>query len=692
MAKDLVLEIGVEDLPSDIGEYLEKNFLPLFENKLESERIYYKNLKIFYTPRRIIVFLKSLEEKQREKIVEIYGPPLDICLDENGEWNEVAKKFAESNKVKLKDLKILERKGKKVLGIVKEEKGESIEKIFNKIINETLKQLEIPRGMIWNGNRFKFFRPIRYIICLYGEKLIPVEIGDIKSKRFTWGHRILSDKKIVPKNTVDFFDKILKNYVIFDQELRKKMIIEQIKKFSYDNFVYDFQLIEKVVPLVEYPFCGICNLPESYKNLPKEVLNSIILNIKGIPLFDNNDNLLPFFIIVCDGIFNDKIKENYEKVVESKIEDVNFFIERDRKKPLIEYLSELKNIVYHPKFGTIYDRVERIRKISNFILESLNLDLKIKEKIDLIVSLCKNDLATLMVSEFPSLQGIVGRIYAEKDGYEKLISKSIEQHYFPRFQGDKKPEFIESAIVSIADRIETLCGFISEGVEIKGDQDPLGLKRIATGMIEIIWDKGFEISIEKLVEKTLEILNRKDEGTKNIILDFIRQRTENSLALEGIKPGLRRAVFSVEKDNLYQIKMKIEAAKEIFIKGKGEQVLIPFIRVANMLKQAKERKIEYGSFDEGLLIEDAEKQLFKFYKENSEMMEKLYREKKYKEFLEGMTKWKEPIDRFFKEVFVMVEDEKIRNNRLSLLELIDKVFNKFADFSYIPLREVENVK
>ncbi|MCM8785057.1 MAG: glycine--tRNA ligase subunit beta, partial [Candidatus Omnitrophica bacterium] len=618
--KDLVLEIGVEDLPSGIGEYLEKIFIPIFKSSLESERIDYKELKIFYTPRRIIIFLKDMVEKQKEKIVEIFGPPLERSLDQNGKWNEVAKKFAESNKTKLKDLKILERKGKKVLSIVKKEKGQSVEKIFNRIINETLKHLEIPRSMIWSEDGFKFFRPIRYIICLYGEKLIPVEIGKIKSKRFTWGHRILSDKKIVPKDTTDFFDKILKNYVIFDQELRKGMIIKEIEKLLQDKVKYDFQLIERIVSLVEYPICGICNLPESYKGLPKEVLISIILNVKGIPLFDNNDNLLPYFIIVCDGIFNDKIKENYEKVVESKIEDVNFFIDRDSKKPLIDYLSELKNIVYHPKFGTIYDRVERIRKICHFISDSLNLDLKTKERINLIVSLFKNDLATLMVSEFPSLQGIIGRIYAEKDGYEEVISKSIEQHYLPRFQGDKKPEFIESAIVSIADRIEILCSFISEGAEIKGDQDPLGLKRIATGMVEIIWDKKFEILIEGLVEKTLEILDRKDDRLKNIILEFIRQRTENLLISEGIKPGLRRAVFSVEKDNLYHIRKKVDAVKETFIKGKGEEILVPFIRVANMLKQAKERKIVYGNFDEKLLIEDAEKQLFKFYKENSEKM------------------------------------------------------------------------
>jgi glycyl-tRNA synthetase beta chain len=693
MRKDLIFEIGVEDLPSDAGEYFKNFFLPLFENCLKNERIDFTQLKVFYTPRRIIIFLKEIEEKQKDKIVEITGPPLEICLNKDGNWNEIAYKFAKGNNAELRDLKIFEKKGKKVVGIVKTERGKSLLKIFNKIINEALKQLEIPRGMIWSEVKFKFFRPIRYIICLFGEKIVSVEIGGIKSKNFTYGHRTLSNRKIIPKNTIDYFDKILKNFVIFDQEVRKRMIFEEIKGIIKDKFLYEPKLIDRITPIVEYPVCGICNLPENYKNLPKEVINSIILNVRGIPLFEKDGKLSCFFIVVCDGIFNEKVKENYQKVVESKIEDACFFMEQDiNKKPFIEYLKDLKNIIYHPKFGTLYDKVERVGKICNFISESLNLDAETKKRLDIIISLFKNDLATLMVSEFPSLQGIIGRIYAQKNGYDDIISKSIEEHYLPKFQGDKKPEFLEGCIVSIADRIETICGFISEGAEIRGDQDPLGIKRLTTGMIEIIWEKGIEISTEKLVEKTLEILGRKNDKTKNIIIEFITQRAENLLIAEGIKPGLRRAVLAVEKYNLYELKRKIEAIKNTFIEGKGEEVLIPVIRVANILKQAEERKIEYGNFDEKKLNENEEKLLYKFYIENSKKMENLYKEKKYEDFLKEITKWKQPIDKFFDNVFVMVEDETIRNNRLSLLKMIDNVFNKFADFSLIPLKEVENVK
>ncbi len=692
MKKNLILEIGVEDLPSWCGKYLEEKFLPFLENNLKEERVKYENIKIYYTPRRVIGFIKDVEERQESKTTEIYGPPLEISIDENKNWTDIAKKFARAYKISSDKLQILEKKGKKVIGFIKKEKGNPISKIFNSIVNKSLKELEIPRGMVWNEKEFKFFRPVRYVFCIYGEKHIPVEIGGIKSKKFTFGHRLLSNKKIKISNSKDYFDKILKNYVIFDPLIRKKMIEAQIEKIGEKKFFYDEKLIEEIVPLIEYPVCGKCELPEKFKHLPREVVSSIILNVKGIPLFDREGNLSKNFIVVCDGIFNEKIKENYEKVIENKIEDAIFFINQDIKKPFIEYLEELKKIVYHPKFGTIYDRVERIRKICNFLCENLKLEKDICKKINIIVSLFKNDLATLLVSEFPSLQGVVGRIYAEKNGYDKIISKSIEEHYLPKFPGDKKPEFFESAIVSICDRIETICSFLSEGVEVKGDQDPFGIKRIATGMIEIIWDKEIEISITQLIDKTLEVLGKEKDELRDKIIEFIFQRAENLLISEGIKHGLRRAVFSIKDDNLVNIKRKIDAIKSVIIEGKGEEVLIPFIRVANMLKQAENKGIKYGAFQKELLIEETEKKLYEFYMDNKEKMEKYYNERKYKNFLEEMRKWKGPIDKFFDNVFVMVEDEKIRNNRLSLLKMINEIFIKFADFSQIPITEVQNVK
>jgi len=692
MRKDLVLEIGVEDLPTSFSEYVD-NFLLEFKKILIEERIEFSDLNIFYTPRRIIFFLKEVAPYQKERIIEISGPPFDICIDKNNKWTVIAKKFADAHKVKLDQLKIFEKKGKKFVGIVKIEKGNSIIKIFNNVVNKFLEKIEIPRGMIWNEKKFKFYRPIRYISAIYGERAVNVKIGDIKSKSFTYGHRILSEKKIKIKNTKDYFDKILKNFVIFDQEVRKKMIEEEIRNITNDKYDYDKCLIEKIVPLIEYPICGICNLPEKYKELPKELVFLILSNVKGIPLLNKNGEISPFFIVICDGVFNEKVKENYQKVVESKIEDTFFFLNYDlNKKPFIEYLNDLKNIIYHPSFGTVYDRVERIRSICNFLCTQLNLEKEVVDRINMIVSLCKNDIATALGTEFPSLQGIIGKIYSIKNGYDKIISNSIEQHYWPRFVGDRKPEFIESAIVSISDRIEMICSFISEGIEIKGDEDPLGIKKITTGMIEIIWDKKLEFSISKIVHTALDLLNRNRPQIKDLILDFIFQRAENLLISEDIPYGLRKSILSIEKDNLFNIRRKIDVIKNVIIEGKGEEILIPFIRVANMLKEADKKKIEYGEFNKELLKDQTEKELYQFLIENKEKMEKYRNEKKYIEFLEEMRKWKDPIDKFFNDVFVMVEDKKIRNNRLSLLKMINDIFIKFADFSYIPLKEVENVK
>lgn len=691
MKENFVLEIGVEDLPSSCGDYLQKNFLPLILEKLKEERIEFSNAGLYYTPRRIIIFIKEMEEKQKDIVKEIYGPPLEVSLDENGNWKLPAIKFASLNNVDVSDLKIVEKKGKKFLVIQKEEKGKPVKGILNKVINEAIEKLEIPKGMIWNEKGFKFFRPIRYIFSIYGSEKVNIEIGGYKSKKYTFGHRVLSDRKIYPKNTNDYFDKILKNFVIFDQQLRKEIIEKLIEKIVGDEKVYfDRNIVNSIVPLVEYPVFLICDLPENYKNLPPEVLNILISNIKGIPFFTQEGGISNFFGVVCDGVCNKKIKENYEKVVEGKIQDAIFFMKQDLKKPFIDYFEDLKNIVYHPKLGSIYDRVERVKNICKFILDELNLSKELWNKIELICSLFKNDIATLMGTEYPSLQGVIGRIYAERNGYPEEIAKVIEEHYLPRFPGDKVPEKIESAIVSVADRIEMICGLISEGIEIKGDEDPLGIKKTTNGLIEIIWKNKIDIEIEKLIDFTLKILGKDKSVLRENILNFIMQRVENILALEGIKSVFRKSVFSVENKSIYEIRRKIDAIKEVFKEGKGADILIPFIRVANMLKQAEEKKIKLGEFSERFLIEKEEKELYRFYIENYKRMVEFFEKKKYKEFLEEMRKWKKPIDNFFDKVFVMVEEENLRNNRIGLLKLINDIFIRFADFSKIPLKEVEN--
>lgn len=685
-----IIEIGCEDLPDWTGEYIRKNLLPVFISQLNEKRVEFERIDFYYTNRRIILFGKNVSDFQKDYIQEISGPPAEIGIDKNGEFTLPAIKFAESQNVKVTDLKIKEKKGKKVLVAVKKEKGIESYKIVGDVFLESLKKIEIPRSMRWSKEEIKFIRPVRWIFSLFDSKVIPVKYGNIKSSRYTYGHRVLSPEKIKIDNVKEYPDIILKNFVIFDQNVRKKFIEENIReKISEENLKFAEKTVEEIANMVEYPVIEMGMISEKFGDIPEEVKEVAIKKLKCIPL-SHNGKLYNQFVIVMDGVRGKEIKNNYESVIVNKLKDAKFFLQMDTKKSLSSYTEDLKRIVFHPKWGSIYQRVERLKEAFNRIKKDLNINEKEEKNILKILSLCKNDLATLMVSEFPELQGVIGRIYAEKEGYEEVISASIEQHYLPKFSGDKLPEFKEGCIVSILDRLEALCGFIIEGVETTGSADPYGIKKMANGIIEIIWKKELNFPLKEGIKETLSVFKCDDSKTLEKIFNYFIQRVDNLLAGEGIIPGIRKAVIAVEKENFLILRKKIDALKEFLKTGRGVDVFVPFVRVANILKQAKEKKIVFGEFKENLLIESGEKKLFNFYRENMDKLLELKNKNNYFEFLKSLSEWRQPVDTFFDEVLVMAPDEKLRNNRLALLSKINDLFKLFADFSFLSLKEIEN--
>jgi len=687
-----IIEIGCEDLPEWIGEYFKENFIPVFTREIKEKRINFEEISLFYTNRRIILYGKNVSPFQNDYIAEISGPPADIGIDKNGKYTLPAIKFAESQNVKVNQLKIKEKNNKKVLVAIKKEKGNKTYKLLPDIFLTSLKKIEIPRSMNWNEENIKFIRPIRSILSLFDNKTIPIKYGNIKSSNFTSGHRVLSPKKIKIKHIKEYPDKMLKNFVIFDQNVREKFIEEKIKNSLPFQCRYDENLVKNISNLVEYPILKIGEISEKYKGIPDRVKEVVIKKLKCIPLFTSDSSLYNKFIIVLDGVDKEEIKTNYESVIINKLEDANFFIKKDTQKPLKLYLDDLKKIVFHPKWGSIYERVERLQKIFECLKEKLDISETEEKNIKEIISLCKNDLATLMVTEFPELQGVIGRIYAEKEGYEKVISLSIEEHYLPEFTGDKIPEFKEGCIVSIIDKLETLVCFIIEGIEPTASTDPYGLKKMANGIIEIIWKKELNFPLKESIKEALFVFNNNEEKIVEKILNFFLQRVDNLLAVEDIIPGIRKSVISVEKENLLTLRKKIDALKEFLKTEKGIDVFVPFVRIANILKQAGERKISFGQFDENLLVEDEEKKLYEFYKKQKEKYLKLNEENNFSALLNTFAEWRDIVDNFFDEVLVMSPDEKLRNNRLSLLNKINQLFSHFADFSYLSLKEIEDAK
>jgi len=690
--KDIIIEIGCEDLPSWAGDYFREQWIPIFTSLLDEYRVEYGGVRFFYTIRRLVIYIKSVGSKQRPITTEIYGPPAEIALDENGHFTSVAERFATSHNISVDHLLIRERKGKKVLAFVKYEKGKEISEVLGEILEESIKRLEIPRGMKWDGGNFRFLRPIRWILLLYGKKVINISLGGVKSGRFSCGHRILAPAKFKVLSPSDYMDRVLKKFVMFDPDVRFEFVKAEIhRKTGVKGLVFDEELLRKVVSLVEYPVVEVCRLKEEYMEIPQEIVSAVIMKLNGIPLSNRDGCLDKRYIAVFDGTGGDEIKNNYQDVLYAKMEDAVFFIEKDLKVNFASYTNDLKNITYHPKWGSMYERIERLKKIYGILTDYLDLSEEEKENIYSIISLCKNDLPTLMVTEFPSLEGVIGRIYAEKNGYNKTVASGIEQHYWPRSSGDKLPQTKEAAISSIIIRIETICGFLLDNMEIKGSGDPYGLKKTTNGLIEIIWDRKLLFPLRKVIGETLKIFGAYSPEGENRIMDFILQRVDNLFAGEGISPGIRKAVMAVDGENLVILREKIDALENFFKTGSAKNILVPFIRVANILKQAKEKGISPGDFEEVLLVEETEKELYHFYKENLTIAELLdSKTRNYKDFLQQLGRWRDIIDRFFDDVLVMCEDEKIRNNRLALLKKINDLFLLFADFSLIPIVEVED--
>lgn len=688
---DCIIEIGCEDLPSWTGKYLKERWIPLVENMLKDNRVEYTSLRFFYTSRRLILYFSNLSIRQKDVIIEISGPSVETGMDKEGNFTAAARGFADANKTNVKELFIKEKKGRKVFALLKKEKGMPVKNIIGDILAESIRKTEIPRAMKWQDGEFKFIRPVRWILALLGRDVVKIQLAGVRSGRHSFGHRVLSPGKFSPSSPVEYLDMVLKNFVIFDEDLRLEFVKAQIEKEVYQTISFDEKHLSEILNTSEYPFVLKCPLTEEYMNMPSEIVSAVILKLNGLPLFDNRGALQPFYISISDGVKGNEIKENYLSVLSSKMDDAIFFMQQDMAIPFANYTENLKKISYHPRWGSIYDRVLRFRKIADIFLQYLPVEEKSRQDIYTIISLCKNDLATLMVAEFPSLEGIIGRIYAKKNGFNDTISEGIEQHYLPKSSNGQLPNSNEASIVSLVVRLESLCGMFLDNIEIKGTGDPYGVKKIANGFIEILWHEKIDIPLGEIIAQSLSVFTSNIGQTADNIKIFLLQRVENLLAGEGLSPGIRKAVISAEKDNLLNIRLKADALKKFFSGGQAQNILVPFIRVANILKQAEEKKIEVNNtIDENLLSEEMEKKLYDFYKNNKTILSNSHNKREYLVFLENLANWRDIIDRFFDEILVMHSEENIRNNRLALLQQINNIFSLFADFSLIPIVEVEN--
>lgn len=685
----LLFEIGMEEIPARFLVNTLKDIKLNLKNKLEENRIKFKDIKTFGTPRRLIVLVEELSEKQEDLNLLNMGPAKQVAFGDNGEISRAGLGFAKSQGVEAKDLEIVSTPKGEYIAIRKFMKGENTKVLLPELLKSLVLELNFPRSMKWGDKKLKFARPIQWFLALADNEVIEFEIEGIKSGRVSNGHRFFGTTFEVA-DIEEYFRKIKENNVIIDIEERKNLIkstIERTCQGEGEKVLIDDELLSEVTNLVEYPYPIVGTFNSDFLEVPQDVLIiSMQVHQRYFPILDLNGKLLPKFVVVRNGIEDSEfVRRGNEKVLSARLADARFFYHEDLKKPLFENVEKLKSVIFQKDLGTIYDKIERAQEIAKYLIKKCNLQSK-EESILRTLLLSKADLVTNMIGEkeFTKLQGIMGADYALKSGESQEVSKGIEEHYYPRFQGDILPDGIEGSIAGICDRLDTLCGCFGVGIIPSGSKDPFALRRAALGIVNIILHSKLDISLREIVKKSIasleekNVLKRDKSEVENEVMEFFAQRALNVFVDMGYAKDVVLAVVEEDFDNLCDTLLKIKAVDEFSKMPTFNKLVSLMKRVGNISKDLKEINI-----NENLFKEKIEKDLFEKTREVDIKSKEKLDNKDYMGYLNVILSMEELINEYFDNIMVMDKEEEIKNNRLSQLNYIKKIFSRVANLTLI---------
>ena len=681
----LLLEIGVEELPSRFGQttldQIENNLSKL----LKEERINFDNIEKYATPRRLTFVIKNLADKATDLEEEVKGPAKKIAVDADGNFTKPALGFMKSKGLDPENVYFKQLGNAEYLfGTIKQE-GKHTSEVLKTIVPEAIKNVTFPKAMRWGGKNMRFARPIRWMVALLNNEVLDIDLEGIKSSNITRGHRFLGEKEFEVNSVEEYFEKLDKNFVILDQHKRKEMIREQaveVAKSLGGEVELDEDLLEEITFLVEYPTAFYGEFDEEYVKLPKEVVTTPMKEHQRYFPVSKDGKLLPNFIAVRNGDSNriDLVKAGNEKVLRARLADALFFYHEDTKKPLESFVDKLQTVVFQAKLGTVYDKTLRIEKLSQVILNELNMT-ESKENTLRAAKLCKADLVTNMVFEFTELQGIMGRDYAQVSGENEEVCQGIFEHYLPRFAGDILPETNTGIALSIADKLDSIAGFFAIGIKPSGSQDPYALRRQALGILSILLDRKLSVNLNNLINAALDNYSNLEFNKEEVasqIVEFFVERVKNLFKDLGIRYDVIDAVLNNNLDDISDIHTRALELNRWLQKDELVEMLTAFNRVATLAEKATTDIVK-----EDLLKEDAEIKLYNGFKEIKSNVESLLLDKKYNEALDAFATLRPLVDNLFDNVMVMDKDEAIKENRLGLLKQIYSTMLTICDLSKI---------
>ena len=686
-----LLEIGTEEIPAGYIKPALKGLSSLILQRMDDARIEHGKARTFGTPRRLAVEVADVAGKQNPLTTEITGPPEKIAFDEDNRPTLAAKKFAEKLGISVNSLTIKNTKKGRYLCARKTEGGLATSTLLKNILPDVILSIPFPKKMKWADLSIEFARPIHSALALLGDKVVPFVLGNVKSGRYIFGHSFMSPGRIRLSKPDDYIEILRSNYVLIDPKERKKHVVRGIDKAAGDcggKVLQDDDLVDIVTNLVEYPAVVAGNFDKEFLELPREVLITAMReHQKYFAVIDKKNNLMPNFIAVNNTLVRDMslVAKGHERVLRARLKDAQFFYRSDVERPFEDLVEKLKGVLFQAGLGTVYDKVMRVQKLAEYLAEVANFDSDFKQKVLRAAYLCKADLVSQVVVEFPKLQGVMGRVYAAAAGEADIVASAIEEYYRPTYSGGQLPETETGAILAIADKIDSICGcFIIEMIPT-GASDPYALRRQGIGIVQIMLDKGFSFSLSELIEKSVTVFGERNTDEVKRISDriylFLQNRIAYLLSEEGFSKDVIAAVIAVSIDNMPNVWNRVRALEKLKAKPDFEPLAIAFKRVVNIIKKAGH--FETNKVDENLFEHECEAVLFADYKKIKEKVLDDLDKGLFEQALFDIASLRDSVDVFFDGVLVMAEDSSIRNNRLSLLKQIEKLFGLFADFSKI---------
>lgn len=654
---NFLFELGLEELPARYVDITSNELKNKVVDKLVSNKISFDSIENFSTPRRLSFIITNLCEKQEDITEEKFGPKLEIAI-KDGMPTKALLGFLATNGLAENEYEIVETERGAYTKITKHTKGRETKEILCEILDTSIRQLEFEKAMKWSDKQFRFVRPIKWIVAMLDDKVIDFSFENIKASNITRGMRVFASQEILIDKIENYEKLLFENYVVIRRDKREKMLLESIEKncnTDTEKVVISKKLLDEVVNLVEYPYAIKGDFDEKYLKLPEELITiTMETHQRYFPVRTNDGKLTNHFVVIRNGIdYSSKVKLGNEKVIEPRLADSKFFFDEDLKCNMNDWIEKLKNITFQKDMGTIYDKVQRAKKIAKYLGADDNTMRAIE--------LCKADLVSNVINEkeFTGLQGMMGEIYALNSGENSKVATAIREHYMPRFQTDRLPSSIEGSISAIVDKLDTGMGAFCVGLKPTGSKDPYAIRRAIQGMVSIALNEKLDINYEDLSAKAYEIFSSdKKVLSENVLSDFnnfVCQRLENVLQ-EFYSKELISYIIGIEK-NFKNIIEKLDKLKTIENTDDFNGLITILKRMKNIVKDNKCIDV-----NENLFTDEYEKAMFNLYIK--------LKDKSFSDIVDILTTNSSIINSYFDNVKINVNDEDIRNNRLALLSNI----------------------